>query len=726
MTMRRRGFLGLLGGGLLGIAPGRRRVPPAASTQAIPTLFHAHPDGATTLVRFVAAGWDVPAGRLRVREGRTGRLLGTAGMVRRGDELVGELWLPLTGPLTIYSDLETPSRRGMQRTLHRLTPTPRWIIHYLVLAAPDAMAARAARVPPLLRGTDATRLVPAGVRINAWHPFHAEGIPDHLDLLRLAVPAARAGRMSGVPVGRVALVAADAEDPPLVLALRGAQVEAIITPADVTDAATLGLTDGRAEASRRIEPWLLARQEVPTHPAALVVSTDAAVALNARSTIDDWNAAYAYPRLQVGDEDGVVAFLTRGATLSTPAPEVTPPVPLVTGPTTPGPDPDTLFLPLARRLAPDAPTLDGIARRFAFPVAGTLVFNPSPFSRTDVVRDADGAFRVVTDVAALGYAFVPETAGIMPESAPSGTAIASAHARVQVERDGGAITSVRNGATERELVASGTVINQFEHAVLADMHVDTIPGVGHRIRARRMTPDGTLVSTATVFDTLPWVEIENQFTELPTDRVVQSRFPFASRFSHLRWERAGGLTEADTPVRRFGTLRWAALEGRDGTLLLGMAGITAGSLTDDGLLVLEGGPRQVLRLQWRGGLLLPDDPWRFGFGMLPLVGRATAGTGGAALPTFGRMVDVQDPMIAVVGIKPADDGVGVIVYLMDVGDAARSVPIQPGLLPFHAAVLTDLAERDLQPIAVGTDGAIAVPIERSGYAAVRLLNTEAD
>ena len=112
--------------------------------------------------------------------------------------------------------------------------------------------------------------------------------------------------------------------------------------------------------------------------------------------------------------------------------------------------------------------------------------------------------------------------------------------------------------------------------------------------------------------------------------------------------------------------------------------------------------------------------------MLPLVGRATAGNGGVTLPTFGRMVDVRDPMIAVVGIKPADDGVGVIVYLMDVGDAARSVPIQPGLLPFRAAVLTDLAERDLQPIAVGADGTIAVPIQRSGYAAVRLLNTEAE
>jgi hypothetical protein len=640
---------------------------------------------------------------------------------------VGELWLPLSAPLTVYSDLETPARRGIQRTLHRLLPTPRWVIHCLMLAPADEIAARASRVPPLLRGADAARLVPIGVRINAWHPFPPAGRRDHLDLLRLVVPAVRASTMSGVPVGRIALVRSDADNPRLGSALSGTQVEAIVTPAEATGVTSLGLTQGRAEAARRIEPWLLARQPTATaRPVALVDVTDLAVALAARSTIEDWNAAYAFPRLVVGDEDGAVGFLAgRPPVPVTPTPEDDSAVFVPSGPPPPAPDPGVVFLPLAKRISPSEPSLDGIARRFSSPVGGMLVFNPSPFDRSDVARDAQGGWHVVTDVPALGYAFVPETAGAPPQPAASSDTISSSHARIGVERDGGAITSLRDEATGSELVAPGMAINAFDHAVLADLRAESIPGVGRRLVARRMIPSRTLVSTVTAFDALPWVEIQNAIDESPDDHVVSSRFSFASRFTRLHWETAGGRQEAAAPVPRFRALRWAMLTGPDGSLFIGMDGINMGGMSEDGALVLEGGGRQVLRLQWRPGYLLPDDPWRFGFGMLPLLARATTGRGDVSLPTFGRMLDVRDPAVAVVGIKPADDGVGVIVYLMDVGGTARTVPLHPGLLPFSAAVLTDLAERDVRPMTVEPDGAILVPMERLGYAAVRLLNASA-
>jgi hypothetical protein len=152
-----------------------------------------------------------------------------------------------------------------------------------------------------------------------------------------------------------------------------------------------------------------------------------------------------------------------------------------------------------------------------------------------------------------------------------------------------------------------------------------------------------------------------------------------------------------------------------------MTGISGASVGDDGTLLLEGGAHQLVRLRWHTGYLLPDDPWRFGFGMLPLVAQPTTGAGDASLPTFGRMVDMRDPAVAIVGLKPADDGVGVVVYLMDLGGPARAVQLRPGLLPFAAGVLTDLAERDRRPAETDADGAILVPIAPSGYAAVRLL-----
>ncbi|MDH5196810.1 MAG: hypothetical protein OEY20_06130, partial [Gemmatimonadota bacterium] len=105
--MNRRGFLLACGTGLAAsrsttvVAQGR------AAVDATPTLFHGHPDGATTLVRFSASGLDAPAGRLRVHDLASGRLLGTAGMIRRDDRLVGELWLPLAQPRRLRSELET-------------------------------------------------------------------------------------------------------------------------------------------------------------------------------------------------------------------------------------------------------------------------------------------------------------------------------------------------------------------------------------------------------------------------------------------------------------------------------------------------------------------------------------------------------------------------------------------------------------------------------------------
>jgi hypothetical protein len=118
---------------------------------------------------------------------------------------------------------------------------------------------------------------------------------------------------------------------------------------------------------------------------------------------------------------------------------------------------------------------------------------------------------------------------------------------------------------------------------------------------------------------------------------------------------------------------------------------------------------------------LPDDPWRFGFGMLPLSAVSTSGRGDRPLPTFGRLLDVADPAVATLAIQPAADGVGVMVYLQELGGPGRDITIRPEVLTFEGALLTDLAERDLREAAPAPGGGVLVPIEAEGWAAVRLL-----
>jgi hypothetical protein len=127
------------------------------------------------------------------------------------------------------------------------------------------------------------------------------------------------------------------------------------------------------------------------------------------------------------------------------------------------------------------------------------------------------------------------------------------------------------------------------------------------------------------------------------------------------------------------------------------------------------------RLAGHLGYLLPDDPWRFGFSLESLIPVAASGRGDRRLATFGRLLDVPDPAVAVVGVKPADDDVGVVAYLMDLAGLARTVAVRPGALGFDGAMLTDLAERDQRPANGEPGGGVFVPVPERGYAAVRLL-----
>ena len=731
MTSRRE-----FAGGLIGAAMGVTglRQPPRTgrpAVEAVATIFHGHPDGQTTLVRFLASGIDAPAGRLRVVD-QAGRLIGTAGMLRRADLLIGELWLPLTKPLTIRSQLETPVTRGVLQTTHHLRPTPRLTLCWLTIVAPDALEARAREVPVLARGVDAAALLAAGVRANPWRPPNG-GRRDHLDLLRVAVPAAHARIATGVAVSRIAVVDADRVEPFIGPALAGAGVELLLTTSRVVRPEVLGFGEGRPIMARLIEQWLMS--DTPGGlPSAVVVGADLAAAQRAITAVEDWNGAYAYPRILVGDDDAALAVARRHA-----API---PLPAMTG--RPGPadyrPPAEVFSALAQTISPDDPTLAGLAEALAFPVSGALVLNQSPFGQSGAVVLPDGTTRVVTDVPGIGYAFVPEGAAAGAAGAAGAAerwtenAIETERYALRVDRGDGAIVSLVNRVTGHELVRPGGRLNGLDAAVLSESVIERMPNVGVRVRARRVTSQEVVVSTIALYDALPWVDITNEMEGQEGQERWEGLvwgFDFAPEIEEARWDVAGGSLAAAPPIADMTPLRWLALRGRGSAMLLAVRG--AGAVACDGarLSLQNGGAADVpvtdrtpvlrLRLAEHSGFLLADDPWRFGFSLDSLIALPASGAGAHRLPTFGRLFDVPDPAVAVVGVKPADDGVGVVLYLMDLAGLARAVAVRPGVLTFDDATLTDLTERDQRAADRAPAGGVLVPLAERGYAAVRLL-----
>jgi hypothetical protein len=716
--VKRRGFVTALGAGLAGAYPGRLVARRAVTVDAAPTLFHGHPEALTTLVRFTASGVDAAAGRLRVHDARTGTLLGTAGMIRRDDTLTGELWLPLATRRRVRSELETLGRQTPIRSIHDLTPTPRWTIYWLTLAPPDDIRAAFMEVPDLMRGVEAAAMASAGIRVNPWRALPPNA--DHLDLVRLTVPAAMASRATGVPLARLALY----EGPlsaELERALRGAAVPLALPRARVVDPRALDLSAGRAAAAGRIEAWLQARDSTgpDRFPMAVAVGSDLPFAIAVQPRIDEWNTAYAFPRFAVGDGDEVIRGLAAAA--------ADPPVE-VAGAGTPEARPPSVpdrelspFLPLYRVVAPAEPTLEGFARRFAFPLGGLLVFNPSPFGRSDVVVGDDGAARIVTDVPGLGFAFVPDAPASRMTRHEDRSAARGGHFSVQLDTGGGGIASLVHRATGTELVATGGAVNALPDANRTAVYAETVEGVGSRVVARRVTPRDVVITTVTVYEDLPWVEIENRTESGGAGPSRDWTFDFAPAVERIVWEVPGGTAEAPPPHDSLAPIRWTALRGAGGAILLGADPVTTGNVSPAGRVALRAPGTCRFRVGWHGGYLLPDDPWRFGFGMRPLVAVRTDGRGDRRLPTFGRMLDVADPTIAVLAIRPAEDGVGIMVFLQELGGPSREIPVRPALLAFDGAVLTDLAERDVRPAPDAPGSGVFVPIESLGYAAVRLL-----
>jgi hypothetical protein len=445
---------------------------------------------------------------------------------------------------------------------------------------------------------------------------------------------------------------------------------------------------------------------------------------------------------------------------------------------------------------------------------GRLVFNAGSWERTDVARVAGGAGKslaydgrelaavdlgdgdalvVFRDVPPLGYLALTEADRDPRPPTADGEALDATAGGFTARLDDatGAIRSLTGpDGKERVNASDWSGLNQLVYAKggarsalwttgnrddlknapqleLAQARFtrsrrEKLPGIGTRLVTERSL-DGfsAITSTVTLYDELPWVDIENRITKTPTfdKEALYVAFPFAF---------AKPVVEVEVPLGRMtverdqqpGSCRdwychahWVWLhEGNEGVLwsapdtpLLTLNDLFRGqwrrSIVPDGTLfayamnnywhtnyaAAQGGP---VTFRFRISLLAPGDaaePVRRGWAACdPLyVSPSYANSAPGPLITSDRALFYADKNVMVVGAKAADDGEGAIVKLLDVAGQARAVGVWPAAYAFKLARRTTLVELNGDPITVGSDGRAAIDVPAWGIGTARLFTPAA-
>ena len=715
MGIDRRRFVvttGVALGSAAALPLGAAQVP---AVEAIPTVFHGHPDGTRTLVRFVIRNSDAPAGRMRVYDDRTNALLGTAGVLPTSERrLIGELWLPLQRPLRIRTEFEYPGTRQPLRDRFTLDPTPRWTLHWLLLADPAAVEARLARIDPLWRGVAGAALTHEGVQLD---PVRIADPLTDAAAARIAWPAWESSRATGVPLA------------PLGTALRGfAALPGVMQASGLSG--TAGMIDepwtlldavppSLPALQRLVEERLVARDTPQRRGIVVVPVADRPPVLNA--LLEEWGQRFAAPVITVG----VAPPGLRARSVSIPRP----PLPEGTqglaeraaarAPSLIAEEHDA-FLTLARRVGAGGDPFTTIARALRYPIPGVMAFNTTPWGRTDAMRLADGTTLVATNVPGLGYAFLPSDSGaVWPSPVPVGAMATIASATWQLRVDGtGAMASLIHRPSGTELAGPrglGAV-----HGARADaLFLSRAPGLGEQLTVRCTAGGLTWTTMITLHEGVDTVDVTTDAG--PWDATWT--FDPAVDGARTRWAEPLGVGAAEGPFAPVATRDWFSADGERGSLMVATPG--GGILSRDEAGVLHcrcpAGPMR-LRIAFARPAL-PEDPWRVGSLGTPLRAVAAPGTGLSTLPSFGQLLEVRDPGVRLLALRPAADGVGAIAYLHDLMGFERPAPIRGGLLAITTAFGCDLLERDRAQLAV-VDGTVMVTVPAGGVAAVRILSAD--
>lgn len=443
------------------------------------------------------------------------------------------------------------------------------------------------------------------------------------------------------------------------------------------------------------------------------------------------------------------------------------------------------------------------------PGPGRLVFNASGWPRSDVVRirrgagealsfgdavlpsvdEPDGsALVVVPPLPALGYMALRRAPRDPRPPVDEGEALEATAGGVKVRLDPatGAIASLM-GPDGRERVRPGnwSGLNQLlyvrggersalwtapDRAGLANAPVldvaqasavtirrERLPGIGVRLRAgRRLAGLDTLESTVTLYDDLPWVDVENRFTKSETmsKEAVYAAFPFALTRPTAQLEVPLGRMTVERDQQP-GSCRdwychthWVWLTDADGGVLWSgpdtplvtfndiVRGAWRTTLVPDGTLfawVLHNywpsnfPPRQGGAFQQRFRISLlaagdPAEPVRRGWAACDPLWMSEpyeSGTPGPLLEK-DRALFFSDPSVMLVAAKPADDGEGAVLRLLDVAGTTRPASLWPAAYRFTQARRTNLVEMNEGPLTVAADGRATVSVPAWGLASLRL------
>src|SRR5438034_171646 len=443
---------------------------------------------------------------------------------------------------------------------------------------------------------------------------------------------------------------------------------------------------------------------------------------------------------------------------------------------------------------------------------GRLVFNASSWPRTDLLRVPGGAGRrlvsdgrewsavdlpdgsalvLARDVPALGYLALAERAGTLNPPQDGGAALEAQTGSFHVVLDPGtgAIHSLTGGdGRERVKPGAWSGLNELvyvtggaasalwtdgarEHltaapelrvttARLASARRERLPGIGTRlVVARTLEGFPALTSVVTLYDDLPWIDIENRCTKTATldKEALYVAFPFAfvkptvdvevplgrmtveqdqqpgscrDWFCHTHWvwlhEGADGVVWSgpDTPLFTLNEVvrgQWRRKIAPDGTLFA----YTMNNYWHTNYAARQGGEYTCrFRISLLGAAPGGDaaEPVRRGWAACEALHVSPPYTNAAAGPlgAQGVALSIPDAGVLVVGAKPADDGEGAIVKLLDEASAARGVPVGPAAFEFREARRTNLVEMNGDAIAVGPDHRVTLELPARGVAAARL------
>src|SRR5438552_562774 len=298
---------------------------------------------------------------------------------------------------------------------------------------------------------------------------------------------------------------------------------------------------------------------------------------------------------------------------------------------------------------------------------------------------------------------------------------------------------------------------QLSQTKLVRGHRERLPGIGMRLVIERALEGfSAITSTITLYDELPWVDIENRIVKTATvaKEALYIAFPFAFIKPAVDVEVPLGRMVVDRD-QQHGSCRdwychahWVWLhEGNDGVLWSGpdtplftlndlFRGAWRRTIVPDGTLFAyamnnywhtnyaasQGGP---VTFRFRLSLLAPGDvaePVRRGWAACEPLYVSPSYTNETPGPLIAkdRALFYADKGVMIVGAKPADDGEGAIVRLLDVAGQARSVGVWPAAYGFKLARRTTLVEQNGDAIAVGGDGRALLDLAAWGVAAARL------